>query len=159
MNTLQQRLSISVDQETGVLTLTSSFPDPHAAAEIGQVGINLLKENVKEYRNQKARQNLGFVQEQVQEAKKRFEGAQSRLAEFRDSNVNLATAKAQTREQELQSQYDLAFNLYNSLLQRQEQAKLDLQEETPVLSVLQPITVPLNDDTSGFLILIVSGML
>lgn len=159
VNNLQQRLSISVDQETGILTLTSEFPDPRAAAEIGRVGINLLKESVKEYRTEKARQNLEFVQEQVEEARKRFEEAQQRLAEFRDSNRNLATAKAQSREQELQSRYDLTFNLYNSLSQREEQAKLDLQEETPVLSVLQPVSVPLNDNTSGLMILIVSGML
>ena len=159
VKTLRERLSISVDQETGILTLTSEFPDPQAAAEVGQKGIQLLRENVEEYRTQKARQNLQFVQEQVQEAKKRFEEAQQRLAEFRDSNQNLATAKAQSREQELQSQYDLTFNLYNSLSQRQEQAKLDLQEETPVLSVLQPVSVPLEDNTSGLMILIVSGML
>ncbi len=156
---LRERLSISVDQETGILTLTSEFPDPRAAAEIGRFGINLLKENVKEYRTQKARQNLEFVEEQVEEARKRFEEAQQRLAEFRDSNLNLATAKAQSREQELQSRYDLTFNLYNSLSQREEQAKLDLQEETPVLSVLQPVSVPLEDNTSGLLILIVFGML
>nr|WP_255233429.1 Wzz/FepE/Etk N-terminal domain-containing protein [Aliifodinibius salipaludis] len=156
---LRERLSISVDQETGILTLTSEFPDPQAAAEIGRVGINLLKESVKEYRTQKARQNLEFVREQVEEVRKRFEEAQQQLAEFRDSNLNLATAKAQSREQELQSRYDLTFNLYNSLSQREEQAKLDLQEETPVLSVLQPVSVPLEDNTSGLLILIVSGML
>ncbi|MDZ7717081.1 MAG: hypothetical protein U5J95_12795 [Balneolaceae bacterium] len=42
-----------------------------------------MKEQVKEYRTEKARRNLQFVQEQVQEAKKRFEEAQNRLAEFR----------------------------------------------------------------------------
>lgn len=159
VKTLQERLSVSVDQETGVLTLTSEFPDPQAAAEVGQKGIQLLRKSVEEYRTEKARQNLEFVREQVEKARKRFEEAQNKLAEFRDSNINLATAKAQTREQELQSQYDLAFNLYNSLSQRLEQAKLELQEETPVLSVLQPVSVPLNDTTSGLLILIVAGML
>jgi len=159
VKTLRERLSISVDQETGILTLTSEFPDPQAAAEVGRVGINLLKEQVKEYRTQKARQNLEFVREQVEEVRKRFEEAQQKLAEFRDSNLNLATAKAQSREQELQSRYDLTFNLYNSLSQRLEQAKLDLQEETPVLSVLQPVSVPLEDNMSSFLILIISGIL
>ena len=60
--------------------------------------------------------------------------------------------------QELQSQYDLTFNLYNSLSQRQEQAKLNLQEETPVISVLQPVSVPLEDNTSGYFILVVFGI-
>jgi len=69
---LRNRLSISVDEETGILTLNSTFPDPQAAAEVGQKSIQLLKENIKEYRTQKARQNLQFVQEQVQEAKHRL---------------------------------------------------------------------------------------
>ncbi|MGM0582639.1 MAG: Wzz/FepE/Etk N-terminal domain-containing protein, partial [Bacteroidota bacterium] len=159
VKTLRNRLSISVDEETGILTLTSEFPDPQAAAEIGRAGINLLKENVKEYRTQKARQNLGFVEEQTESARDRFETIQQRLAEFRDSNQNLSTARAQTREQELQSEYDLRFEIYNSLTQRREQAQLELQEDEPILSVLQPVSVPLEDNTSGLLILIVSGML
>lgn len=152
---LRKRLIVTSDQETGVLTLRAQFPDPQAVAEIGQAAIGLLKENVKEYRTQKARQNLEFVKEQVQQARKRFEEAQQRLAEFRDSNQNLATAKAQSREQELQSQYDLTFNLYNSLSQRKEQAKLDLQEETPVLSVLQPVSVPLEKSSPNTLLIII----
>lgn len=159
VETLRERLSVNINQETGLLTLTVEFPDPQAAAEIGKAGIFLLKEHVKQYRTEKARQNLEFAREQVREARERFEEAQNQLAEFRDSNLNLATAKAQTREQELQSEYDLAFNLYNSLSQRLEQAKLELQEETPVLTILQPVSVPLEDNTSGILILIVSGML
>ncbi|NGP88328.1 hypothetical protein G3569_08165 [Aliifodinibius halophilus] len=159
VKTLRERLSISVDQETGILTLTSEFPDPRAAAEVGKKGIQLLRENVEEYRTEKARQNLEFVQEQVQEAKKRFEEAQNRLTEFRDSNRNLATAKAQSREQELQSQYDLTFNLYNSLSQRQEQAKLDLQEETPVLSVIQPVSVPLEESSPKRLLILIASII
>lgn len=157
---LKERISISADQQTGILTINAEFPDPQAAAEIGQAAIQLLKEHVKEYRTQKARQNLDFVREQVQEARKRFEKAQQRLAEFRDSNQHLATAKAQSREQELQSQYDLTFDLYNSLSQRLEQAKLNLQEETPVLSVLQPVNVPLEKSSPNRLyILIISTMI
>ncbi|GEM_PF-6817754 len=52
------------------------------------------------------------------------------------------------REQELKSQYNLAFNLYNSLSQRLDQAKLDLQEKALVLSVLQPGSVPLKKSLS-----------
>ncbi|WP_265767728.1 Wzz/FepE/Etk N-terminal domain-containing protein [Fodinibius salsisoli] len=156
---MRQRLSVGVDQETGVISVSSEFPDPQAAAEVGQAGIKLLKEYMREYRTQKATKDLEFVEEQVEKARERFEEAQDKLAQFRDNNLSLATAKAQTREQELQSQYDLAFNLYNSLNQQLQQARLQLQEQTPVFSVLQPVSVPLNDNTSGFLILMVSGIL
>ena len=159
VKTLRQRLTVNVDQETGVITVSSELPDPQAAAEMGQAGIRLLKEYMRQYRTQKANEDLKFVEEQVAAAKKRFEKAQNTLAEFRDSNLSLATAKAKTREQELQSEYDLAFNIYNNLNKQMQQARLQVQEQTPVFSVLQPVSVPLNDNTSGLLILIVSGIL
>lgn len=136
------RNSFTINQEEGLVTLTAEFPDPQAAAEIGLAGINLLKEFVREYRTQKANEELKFVREQVNEAKQRFEKAQLQLAEFRDSNVTLSTAKAQTREQELQSQYDLAFDLFNTLSQNLEQAKLRVQENTPVFTTVEPFQIP-----------------
>ena len=42
----------------------------------------------------------------------------------------------------MQSKYDLAFNLYNSLNQRLQQKEMQVQEQTPVFSVLQPVSVP-----------------
>lgn len=148
---------VSIINEGGLVTVTAEFPDPQAAAELGHAGIRLLKEYVREYRTQKANEELKFVRKQVKEAKQRFKEAQVKLAEFRDSNMNLATARAQTKEQELQSQYDLAFDLYNTLSQRLEQAKLKVQENTPVFTTIAPIQVPTsNSKPNTELILVVS---
>jgi uncharacterized protein involved in exopolysaccharide biosynthesis len=140
LGNLQDRLTINA--EAGLITVTAELPDPQAAAELGRAGIKLLKEYVREYHTQKANEELNFVRQQVEESKKRFEEVQMKRAEFLDSNVNLATAKAQTREQELQSQYDLAFNIFNTLSQNLEQAKLKVQEDTPVFTTLKPLQVP-----------------
>lgn len=142
INELRERIKVS--QEEGIITLTAEFTDPLASAEIAHAGISLLKEYVKEYRTKKALNKLQYVEEQVESSRKKFEEAQNRLAEFRDSNLNLATAKARTREQELQSQYDLAFNVYNSLTQKLEQARLQVQEDTPVFTIVEPIRTPLG---------------
>jgi hypothetical protein len=45
------------------------------------------------------------------------------------------------------------------MAQQVEQAKLNLQEQTPVVSVLQPVQVPVDDETSGAMILIFSVFL
>ena len=157
---LQDQLRASVDQQTGVIMLKGDFPDPQAAAEISHAGITLLKKYIRDYRTNKAKRDLEFIKEQVTEAKQRFNDAQSRLANFRDSNVNLTTAKAQTREQQLQSKYNLAFNLYNSLSQQLEQARLQVQEKTPVFTILQPVRVPLKKSSPKRLrIIIISCIL
>lgn len=140
LSRLRSRLTVA--QAGMLISLTAEFPDSRAAAEIGQAGIDILKQYVSEYRTQKALEELQFVREQMEEARKNFEAAQKRLAEFRDSNVNIATAMAQTKEQQLQSEYDLRFNIYNSLAQNLEQAKLRVQEETPVFTTVEPFQVP-----------------
>lgn len=157
---MRGRISVSQDQESGIVTLTVSMPDARAAAETGKAALQLLKAYVREYRTQKVAADLAYIAQQMGRARREFEAAQNRLAEFRDSNISLTSARAQTEQQELQSQYDLAFNLYNSLRQQHEQAKLKVQKSTPVFSVLQPVTLPLKkSEPNRKLIVIVSLLL
>jgi uncharacterized protein involved in exopolysaccharide biosynthesis len=151
---MRGRLTVALNEESGVLNLTVTMPDPQAAAQLAQKSIELIKEYVTLYKTRKAEEDLIFARQQMESAKAEFESVQDRLAEFRDSNINLSTARAQTQEQRLQSEYDLAFNVYNTLAQQVEQAKLKVQEQTPVVSVLQPVQVPVDDETSGLKILI-----
>lgn len=132
------------------------MPDPNAAAQVAKTSIELIKEYVTQYRTRKAQEDLKFSQEQLVSAEERFREAQDRLAEFRDANINLSTARAQTQQQRLQSEYDLTFNVYSSMAQQVEQAKLKVQEQTPVVSVLQPVQVPVEDNTSGLRVLLLS---
>jgi uncharacterized protein involved in exopolysaccharide biosynthesis len=155
---LQERVTVSLNEETGVINLTVKMPDPNAAAQVGKTSIGLLKEYMTNYRTRKAQEDLKYARQQLQDVRQRFEEAQNQLAEFRDSNQNLATAKAQTREQRLQSEYDLAFNVYNSVAQRVEQAKMKVQEQTPVVSILQPVQVPIEESSPNKIAIILIFM-
>jgi len=153
---MRDRVYVSLSEETGVINLTVKMPDPNAAAQVAKTSIELIKEYVTQYRTRKAQEDLKFSQEQLVSAEERFREAQDRLAEFRDANINLSTARAQTQQQRLQSEYDLTFNVYSSMAQQVEQAKLKVQEQTPVVSVLQPVQVPVEDNTSGLRVLLLS---
>ncbi|WP_340103295.1 Wzz/FepE/Etk N-terminal domain-containing protein [Rhodohalobacter sp. 8-1] len=154
IDNMRGRVNVSLNEQTGVINLTVEMPDPNAAAQVAKTSIELIKEYVTQYRTRKAQEDLQFSQEQLESAEERFREAQDRLAEFRDANINLSTARAQTQQQRLQSEYDLTFNVYNSMAQQVEQAKLKVQEQTPVVSILQPVQVPVDDTTSGLRVLI-----
>jgi uncharacterized protein involved in exopolysaccharide biosynthesis len=141
---LQVRVSASLDTESGVVTVTSQMPDPYAAAMVGEEALKLLKEYLKAYRTEKNRNDLEYTEEQVDKAEQRFHQAQNALAEFRDENLKLTTAKSQVELERLQSEFDLAFNLYQSLSQQLQQVRLKLQEQTPLFKTLQPFQVPLE---------------
>jgi uncharacterized protein involved in exopolysaccharide biosynthesis len=153
---LRGRVSVSQDQETGLLTTKVKLQDPRAAAEMNRFMIDLLKEYVTEYRVEKARQNLEFAEQQKAEAEARFRETQMALAEFQDRNVSISTARAQTELERLQDEKNLALNVYQSLAQRVEESRLNLQEQTPIFSEVQPANVPTerNEPKRGMMVIV-----
>ncbi len=140
VNRLRSRLSVERDDD-GFLVLSVKMPCPEAAADLTEHATNSLVGYIKDYRTEKARNDLEFIQERYEEARERFEKSQENLARFRDETRGELTQLALTQEQRLQSEYDIAFNLYNTLANRLEEARLKLQEETPVVKVVEPAVV------------------
>ena len=57
---------------------------------------------------------------------------------------NIVSASVRTGEERLQAGYNLTFNVYNTLSQQYEQAKIKVQEKTPIFKVIYPAKVPLQ---------------
>lgn len=159
INGLRERVRASLDEESGIISVSVKMPNAQTAANIAKFTIEELTEYLTEYRTDKVVRDLEYVEDQLKDVEERFRKAQLALAEFRDGNQGSLTNRALTEQERLQSEYDVAFNVYNSLTQQFEQAKLKVQEETPVFKVLQPVQVPVDDETSGAMILIVFIML
>jgi uncharacterized protein involved in exopolysaccharide biosynthesis len=141
---LRDRINANIDQRSGVISISVEFPDPLVSAQIADYAVKYLTDYITEYRVEKAQKDLTFIQGRYTEKEGEFHQAQLILAQFRDANRNIVTAGAQTEEQRLQDQYNLAFNVFNSLAQQLEQARIKVQEETPVIKVLEPVQVPIE---------------
>jgi uncharacterized protein involved in exopolysaccharide biosynthesis len=142
IDNIRDRISVNIDQESGLLNIRSKLPDARASAELNRAVIDILKEYAIEYSIEKSRQDLEFIEEQHESASERFRTAQISLADFRDQNITLSTARAQTELERLQDEKDLAYNVYNSLSQQLEQARLKVQEQTPVFTEIQTANIP-----------------
>ncbi len=147
---LRGNVNARLDEETGFISVSARMEDPLVAAQVASFAIKELTNYLIDYRTKKLKTDLKFTKEQLDKAELRFEDAQINLAKFRDSNQGILTASARTEEQRLDSEYSIAFNLYSTLTQQFEAAKLKVQEETPLFKTLEPVQVPLNDEASGF---------
>jgi uncharacterized protein involved in exopolysaccharide biosynthesis len=139
---LSGRIESDMDMQAWIITVSVEFPDPLAAAYIAELTVNYLSDYVIEYKTEKSQKDLQFIEDRYEEKQARFFEAQQRLARFQDANRNIVSAAVQTEEQRLQHQYTLAFSLYNELAQRREDARIRVQEETPVVKMLEPVKVP-----------------
>ncbi|MBL7969959.1 MAG: lipopolysaccharide biosynthesis protein [Prolixibacteraceae bacterium] len=136
------KVSLTLDAKQGFLTLQASFPEALLSAQVADQARELLQKYITRYKIEKASAQLAFIEERYLEKKKEFEKAQERLAWFRDQNKNVSSAVVRTGEERLQSEYSIALNVYNELAKQLEQAKIQVKEETPVFSILEPAMVP-----------------
>jgi uncharacterized protein involved in exopolysaccharide biosynthesis len=152
---LSAGVSLETNDKEGYITLNVHSHDPRLAAQVARKAQELLQKYITTFKIEKASAQLEFIEERYNENKKEFEQAQAALAQFRDKNKNVTSALARTQEERLQSDYQLAFEVYSELAQQLEQARIQVKQDTPVFSVIKPVTVPLEDNNSGFMTLII----
>ena len=142
MSILESCISMTLDNKNGYLTITANMPEALAAAQLAQASVELLQKYITKFKIEKVQSNLDFVQERYNEAKGNFEDVQSRRAKFRDANHNYVKYAARVEQEKLDAEYTLAMNLYSELATQLEQAKINVKETTPILTVIRPVTVP-----------------
>jgi len=140
---LTHRIKAKEGESKNTLVISVEMQDPLAAAQLADSVVKNLTAYITDYRTQKAKMDYNFIASMQTEAKEKYIQAQQALARHVDQNSNVILASVKTEEQRLQSEYNLAFNVYNTLSQQLEQARIKVQETTPVLKILDPAQVPL----------------
>ncbi|WP_129595036.1 Wzz/FepE/Etk N-terminal domain-containing protein [Seramator thermalis] len=139
---IRNNIQLELNSKDGYIVLGYSFGEPEAVAQITQNLYTTLDKYVRNYKAQKAEDNLIFVQSSYEDARADFLRKQSELAAFQDANRDLSTASARAILRRLNSEYDIAFTVYNELAKQLEQAKLAVKQSIPVLTVIDPVVVP-----------------
>ncbi len=139
---LSQAVSITLTEKKGYVTITANMPEAIAAAQLAQATLALLQKYITEFKIDKVQSNLDFVQSRYDEAKQNFEDIQFRRAKYRDSNQNVVKHSARVEQEKLDAEYTLAMTLYTELAKQLEQAKISVKETAPILTVINPVTVP-----------------
>ncbi|MHC1689214.1 MAG: Wzz/FepE/Etk N-terminal domain-containing protein [Bacteroidales bacterium] len=141
---MRENLSLDVNEKQGYVSISVNMPEPLLAAELAQRGQELLQKYITKFKLEKVASNLNFVERSYEESRKNFESKQAELARFRDSNKNFTSAVAKTQEEKLTSEYNLLLNIYSELAKQKEQAKIAVTETTPILTIIEPVFVPIE---------------
>ncbi|WP_298074470.1 Wzz/FepE/Etk N-terminal domain-containing protein [uncultured Bacteroides sp.] len=141
---LNDRIEVSVDKKTLTVSIAVTMQDPLISATLTDTVMQKLQEYITDYRTSKARHDLDFTQKLYDEARQKYYEAQQRYADYVDKNQNILLRSVQTRQERLQNEMNLAYNLYDQTARQLQLAKAKVQENTPVYTVVQAPTVPLR---------------
>jgi len=141
---IDKMIGVSVDPETGIMSVTVTAPESKLAASIAQRAIEHLSSRVRRIRTEKANQNLDFIRSRFKEAEELLKEAEVRLAEFVDRNQGVQSAALRTEQDRLERQVRFKSNLYSELQAKVSQAEIELKKSEPVLTVLEDPVAPLR---------------
>ncbi|GGH01744.1 chain-length determining protein [Polaribacter pacificus] len=141
---INKQINLNVYEKEGYIKISALMPSAISAAEITSVCQNLLQKYIINFKIKKSKSQLDFINDRYLEKEKTFKEAQKTLADYRDKNQNVNSARAQTNLEQLKSDYDLAYGVYAELAKQLEKQQLQVKQDTPVFTVIKPVSVPLE---------------
>ena len=150
-----ESVSLMVDKKEGYITLSVKGNDPVMAAELAIKAQQLLQEEVTRFRVEKSQTELDYIQARYNEIKKEAEAYQDQLALVTDRSQNMTGTRDRIERDRIQAKYNVANSIYGEMAKQLEQAKMQVKKDTPVFTVIQPVTVPTQPSNSRSKTLIV----
>ena len=144
---LSEKYTVSVNEKEGYVAVSALDKNPVVAAELVRIITANLQDEIIQKRLEKVQNNLDFTQTQYNQKKLEFEKIQDRLARFKDRNQNISSSLFLNELERIQAEYSIALNVVTELASQVESAKLQVNKDTPIFSVIEPVTVPTERDS------------
>ena len=139
---ISNMIIVSVNENDGFISISSEMPNAEYSAVIVRNAKNILQDIIIENRIESARQTLNFSLKQLSEKKAEFDEIQTKLAYFKDSNLNIVNSVITNEQDKLEAEFEIINAVVTELSKQVEQAKLQVNKETPVFSTLNEPTIP-----------------
>lgn len=141
---IRGNISCTIDKKTSVITISIKDFDRMVSATMADTIQNLLQQYITLYRTKKARNDLAYAQRLFSEAKAQYIKSQEAYGSYSDSNQDLLLQSFKSKQDELENEMQLRFNIYNQSVQQLQLAKAKVQERTPAFTTIQGASVPIK---------------
>ena len=139
---LNKSLSLSINEKEGFITISYTDANKNVAAQITQIAQNLLQEKIIEFKNKSSKEMLDFAMKQYSDKKESYQKLQDERAVFVDKNINISSSLFQNKLSRLESEVNISESIVQQLASQVEQAKLQVNKDTPVFTTIKPVTIP-----------------
>lgn len=141
---IKKNISCEIDQKTYAITISVKDQDPVICATIADSTRQYLQNFIIKYRTNKAQNDYSYYSKLCEEAKKEYEKARRKYAQFSDANMDVTIRSVSSKIDDLENEMQLKYNIYSSMNTQKQAALAKIQEKTPAFTTLQSATVPIK---------------
>ncbi|MBI4421981.1 MAG: hypothetical protein HY560_14245 [Gemmatimonadetes bacterium] len=131
-------VAVSIDRTAGVVTVRTTAPWPALAEQINRRLLTLVNTFNVERRSSSAAAQRDFARERLGEIRAQRQAAEAELRTFLERNRQYRDSPELVFEQaRLQKELDLRQQVYTTLAQAYEQARIDAVRDTPLITIIE----------------------
>ncbi len=157
INLFKNKFTVEINKKNGYIKVIAKDKNALVSAQLAEKVTKNLQSKIIEIRTNKIKERLEYSEEQYKLKQEEFDYLQKKLAEFKDSNKTISTARFMSELQKLESEYQLQQNILVNLASEYNKNKIKLNKDTPIFSVLDEVSVPnLRSKPNRSLIVIIS---
>lgn len=141
---VRSSVNCQLDRHSNLINISVQDVDAEVAASLADTLQNRLQNYIYAYRTKKYVKDLEYVENLCTEARRNYEAARRTYAAYADAHSEVVLQSYQTRINDLENDMQLKYNIYTQTAEQVQDARVKVQEHTPVYSTLQQAVVPLE---------------
>ena len=138
----REKFIIEINEKEGFINVLAIDEDAFISSQLVELITKSLQSKIIDIRTNKVKERLEFSKEQYELKQGEFDILQKKLAEFKDSNKSISTARFMAELQKLESEYQLQQSILINLASEYNNNKIKLNKDTPIFSVIDEVSVP-----------------
>ena len=142
IESFKENFTIELNEKEGFIKVIANDKNAIISAQLVKIITKNLQSKIIELRTNKIKERLQYSKEQYELKQGEFDFLQKKLAEFKDSNKNISTARFMSELQKLESEYQLQQNILINLASEYNNNKIKLNKDTPIFSVIDDVSIP-----------------
>ena len=142
VNSFKEKFSIVLNDKDGYIGVIASDKDAFISTQLVKIVTKNLQSRIIELRTNKIKERLEYSKNQYELKQIEFNILQNNVADFKDSNKNISTARFMSELQKLESEYQLQQSILMNLASEFNNNKIKLNKDTPIFSVIDEVSVP-----------------
>jgi uncharacterized protein involved in exopolysaccharide biosynthesis len=147
---LRGRVRTTITQQTGVVGVTFTAPQPALSQQVTARLLELVHRFNLESRRSQASQERQFTASRLAEAREELLASEDRLLVFLQRNRGYSNSPELRFEHDrLEREVSTRQQLFTSLAETYEQARIEEVRDTPVISIVEPPNIPARPDPRG----------
>ena len=138
----REKFIVELNEKEGFINVLAVDEDAFISSQLVELITKSLQSKIIDIRTNKVKERLEFSKEQYELKQGEFDILQKKLAEFKDSNKSISTARFMAELQKLESEYQLQQSILINLASEYNNNKIKLNKDTPIFSVIDEVSVP-----------------